>query len=319
MADYAVEVTHAANWFGEQLFDPNEQRSIFVDRLRELLMARYEEHWYPEEPHRGCAYRALMSTVNQIDPLLLRAAESTGQRGLFESFNRVFADVGEVNCWINPGEVKVLRGRAQSVLYSDGSGSDNPYEKLRIKIEPTRLAVKVDPVEHIPTSPVSSHNGSQSGMGGDISFSAFARGPANSHAGSSQGCSESQSPAESPMPSWSRTGNNGLPAMAPLPPHMNAGANGSFGGGNGGSFGGGVFGHGFGNDGNASFSQGLDGSGMSTLGGLGSMGGGMGGFAGANGLLPQQQQQNANQQQHSSPMRPGYYGGSNSFGSTPVF
>ena len=49
---------------------------------------------------------------------------------------------------------------AQSVLYSDGQGSDNPYEKLRIKIEPTRLAVKVDPVEYIPTSPASSQNGS---------------------------------------------------------------------------------------------------------------------------------------------------------------
>ena len=47
---------------------------------------------------------------------------------------------------INPGEVKVLRGRSQHVIYTDGTGSDNPYEKLRIKIEATRLAVKVDPV-----------------------------------------------------------------------------------------------------------------------------------------------------------------------------
>ena len=68
--------------------------------VQALLNARYAGHWYPEEPHRGCAYRAVLSTVNQIDPLLLRAAEKTGQRGLFESFNRVFADVGEVNCWV---------------------------------------------------------------------------------------------------------------------------------------------------------------------------------------------------------------------------
>lgn len=44
---------------------------------------------------------------------------------------------------INPGEVKVLVGKTQKMIYSDGTGSDNPYEKMRIKIVPTRLAVKV--------------------------------------------------------------------------------------------------------------------------------------------------------------------------------
>ena len=123
--------------------------------------------------------------------------------------------------------MKLLRGRVQTILYSDGKGSDNPYEKLRIKIEPTRLAVKVDPVEHIPTSPVSSQGG-LNGMGGDVGgFGAFARGAGNhSHGGSSQGCSQDQSPTESPMQSWSRNGANGLPAMSPLPPHIGAGGNG---------------------------------------------------------------------------------------------
>ena len=69
-------------------------------RSQELLTARFQGHWYPEEPHRGCAYRALLSTVQTLDPLLLKAAESTGQRGLLESFNRVFGDAGEVNCWV---------------------------------------------------------------------------------------------------------------------------------------------------------------------------------------------------------------------------
>ena len=29
-----TEVAKAAEWFGEQLFEPNEQRQIFVDRLK---------------------------------------------------------------------------------------------------------------------------------------------------------------------------------------------------------------------------------------------------------------------------------------------
>ena len=105
---------------------------------------------------------------------------------------------------INPGEVKVLRGRSQQNIFSDGTGSDNPYEKLRIKIEPTRLAVKVDPVEHIPTSPAgsSAHDGSQTGMG-DGGFGSFR--PLGNGAGqscSSQGCSNSQV-TRRPLPSLS--------------------------------------------------------------------------------------------------------------------
>jgi hypothetical protein len=117
---------------------------------------------------------------------------------------------------VNPGEVKVLRGRAQHVVYSDGSGSDNPYEKLRIKIEPTRLAVKVDPVEFVPSSPASSHNGSQTGIGDHSAFGAF-----RGQQGGSQSCSsQGQSPTESPMPPDWRGNGGGLPTMAPLPPHM---------------------------------------------------------------------------------------------------
>lgn len=36
----------------------------------------------------------------------------------------------------------MLLGKSQKVIYTDGTGSDNPYEKMRIKIVPTRLAVK---------------------------------------------------------------------------------------------------------------------------------------------------------------------------------
>ena len=232
---------------------------------------------------------------------------------------------------INPGEVKVLKGRSQHVIYTDGTGSDNPYEKLRIKIEATRLAVKVDPVEHVPSSPAgSSHNGSQTGPMVDGGFGSFRPlGNGGPQSCSSQGCSNSQSPTESPMQSWSSS-RNGLPTMAPLPPHVGAnGGNNGFGNGNGGAFGA----HNFGGpqDNGAQgvsfgYSSGLDGSGMGlgnmggSMGGMGGSSAGFGGFGGANALMQQQQQQ-ASGAPHSSPMRAGYppYGGSNSFGSTPVF
>ena len=102
------------------------------------------------------------------------------------------------------------------MIYSDGTGSDNPYEKLRVKIEPTRLAVKVDAVDYVPNSPSSSQNGSQEGLGQGGGFGAFRPG-GGSNCGSSQG----QSPTESPMQSWRNSGN-GLPSLQPLPPHMGA-------------------------------------------------------------------------------------------------
>ena len=284
-----VEVMHAANWFGEMLFEPNEQRAIFVERLQELLNTRFQGHWYPEEPHRGCAFRALLSTVNCLDPLLLRAAESTGQRGLQESFIKHFGDAGEVTCWINPSEVKVLRGRSQLIVFSDGTGSDNPYSKLRINIEPTRLAVQVDPSNNMPNSPVSSLGGHSGAMGD--AFAPFRPHGSGSHC-SSQGCSShGESPKESPMQSW-RGGPSVPPAMAPLPPHMGASGNGSYG-----SFG--------------AMSQGFGAQDM----GLDGLGGGMGTmhFSGANGLSQQQSSQQSSVP-HSSPMRgyPSYsYGGQN--------
>ena len=78
---------------------------------QDILVKRFEGHWYPDEPHRGCAYRALISTVSSVDPLLLRAAETTGQRGLCESFMKVFSDVGEVNCWVAGLNEKTKRVR----------------------------------------------------------------------------------------------------------------------------------------------------------------------------------------------------------------
>lgn len=186
----------------------------------------------------------------------------------------------------------MLRGRAQQTLYSDDEGTVNPYAKLKIKIEPTRLAVKVDPVEHVPTSPVSSQGAA---MGGGDAFGTFRHGGNSSQGCSSQGCSQSQSPTESPMQSW-RAGAAGPPAMAPLPPHMST--NGGYGG----------FNQGFGaaEQGYAGF----DGS-------MGSMGLG-GGFGGANGL-GQQGQGGQGAGVHSSPMRGyGSYGQpQNTYGQTP--
>ena len=65
--------------------------------------------------------------MNSIDPLLLRAAESTGQRGLFDSFNRVFSEVGEVNCWVRaPAHARALVAPGGAVFFCPPPPSPSP-------------------------------------------------------------------------------------------------------------------------------------------------------------------------------------------------
>ena len=210
---------------------------------QEILIERHRGHWYPHEPHRGCGYRALTCTPQTMDPLIQRAAQGSGIKDMLQEFCKTFTDAGELICWvrartplpsthasgprvaaltacrraqINPGEVKVLRGKAHELLYTDGAGSDNPYAKLRINIEPTKLNVKVDVTGHrdmdCPSSPVSS-------TGGLVGAEGFGYGQWRGHGSGVVTPRGEVSPTESPSQSW-RAASHCPPAMAPLPAHM---------------------------------------------------------------------------------------------------
>jgi len=220
------EALNAAEWIGAQLLpDSAEQRASFASKLQELIVERNRGHWYPEEPHRGCAYRSMMMNTNGCDPLILKAAEGAGVKDILGCFCKHMSEFGEVICWINPGEVKVLKGKAQQFIYSDGTGSDNPYEKLRINIKPTKLAVKVDTTDtrelHAPGSPVSSAGGPSGSIGGSEGFGYRWNGHSQGMASSgSVTPRDGASPTESPAESWRAAPIP--PAMAPLPPNVSA-------------------------------------------------------------------------------------------------
>mmetsp|Transcript_29920 Transcript_29920/g.51161 ORF Transcript_29920/g.51161 Transcript_29920/m.51161 type:complete len:266 (-) Transcript_29920:102-899(-) len=212
-----VEAQHLAEWLGNQLLpEASECRAIFTAQLQEILIERHRGHWYPHEPHRGCGYRALTCTPQTMDPLIQRAAQGSGIKDMLQEFCKTFTDAGELICWINPGEVKVLRGKAHELLYTDGAGSDNPYAKLRINIEPTKLNVKVDVTGHrdmdCPSSPVSS-------TGGLVGAEGFGYGQWRGHGSGVVTPRGEVSPTESPSQSW-RAASHCPPAMAPLPAHM---------------------------------------------------------------------------------------------------
>ena len=107
-----------------------------------MLSEHYRGHWHPDEPHRGCAHRSLqyMPNTGGIDPLLIKAAEAAGVRDA--AFFRGHNSEPDFVMWVNPGEVKLQRGRTQSHIWSDGVEPNNPYQKLRLKCEVTRLNVE---------------------------------------------------------------------------------------------------------------------------------------------------------------------------------
>jgi len=212
-----VEAAHASEWLCSQLFSEQpELKSRFRAKLQELLLDRYQGHWYPDEPHRGCGFRSLMSTLNFVDPLLEKVAEAAGVKDILSAFSRAFGSDGELIIWVNPGEVKVLRGKSQHLIWSDGSSSDNPYSKMRINIEPTRLAVKVDMDEHVPGSPASSVGGGSVGHN-QMNYGWQSHGSYVASSGSVT--PHDMSPTESPCSQpWRATYP---PTMAPLPPHQN--------------------------------------------------------------------------------------------------
>jgi len=124
----------------------------------------------------------------------------------------------------------VLVGKTHKGIYSDGTGSDNPYEKMRIKIERTRLAVRVDTSDmdrdrhgRAPGSPASSAGG-PSCVGSD-GYGYRWHGHHSSQGMASSGSvtpRDGASPSESPAQSW-RHQSHCPPAMAPLPPQQGYG------------------------------------------------------------------------------------------------
>mmetsp|Transcript_65712 Transcript_65712/g.109176 ORF Transcript_65712/g.109176 Transcript_65712/m.109176 type:complete len:242 (-) Transcript_65712:235-960(-) len=185
----AQEVWQAAEYLASCFLQEPDLRSAFSSRLQEVLMERYQDHWYPDEPHRGCAYRAITYAPPIIDPLLLRAAELAGVHDA--AFSKQHQTEPEILLWVNPGEVKQLRGKGIQYIWTDGSAKENPYSKLRMKIEPTKVNVRYDNCSEQPTgSPCSSHP-----LDGSCPGTPFI----------------SESPASSM-----------IPMMAPLPPQANA-------------------------------------------------------------------------------------------------
>nr|XP_046267046.1 protein BTG4 [Scatophagus argus] len=83
----------------------NEGRERFAAALTSVLFENYKNHWHPNAPTKGQAYRCLrMNRVRLQDPVLQQACEQSAVR---------YEDLGlpqELTVWVDPGEVSCRYG-----------------------------------------------------------------------------------------------------------------------------------------------------------------------------------------------------------------
>jgi len=83
----------------------------FVDSLRQAMISRYCDHWFPEKPNKGSAFRCIRIVKRRMDPVLALAASSAG---IAES-SLLAVLPSELTLWVDPNDVCYRFGEDGSI------------------------------------------------------------------------------------------------------------------------------------------------------------------------------------------------------------
>lgn len=97
-----VEIQVALNFLISFLYNKLPRRRVnqFGEELEAALKAKFANHWYPNQPAKGSAYRCL-KTANPLDPVFEIAARNCG----LELIDIQEYLPSELTIWVEPGEV----------------------------------------------------------------------------------------------------------------------------------------------------------------------------------------------------------------------
>nr|NP_996483.2 transducer of ERBB2, isoform E [Drosophila melanogaster]AAS65384.2 transducer of ERBB2, isoform E [Drosophila melanogaster] len=113
-----IEIQVALNFVISYLYNklPRRRVNIFGEELEKALRDKFQDHWYPEKPFKGSAYRCL-KTGDPIDSVLERAARESGVPigDILENLPN------ELSVWIDPGEVSFRIGEKGAILYTENN------------------------------------------------------------------------------------------------------------------------------------------------------------------------------------------------------
>lgn len=96
---------------------------VFSQTLSTVMCTHYQNHWFPEKPFKGSAYRCIRIVNQKMDSLIKQAGERIGLGT--SDLLRVFPS--ELTMWVDPDEVSYRIGEEGSigVLYDANESSDS--------------------------------------------------------------------------------------------------------------------------------------------------------------------------------------------------
>lgn len=129
-----------------------DQMMSFRRCLEATLLTRYRDHWFPDRPQRGSAYRCVRIVNRKLDRLLANAAAAAGvPEPLLERLLPT-----ELTLWVDPEEVSyrigedgsvgvIYDGQATSTTSSDSSSDIAPVSRLTPSPDATAMDARISP------------------------------------------------------------------------------------------------------------------------------------------------------------------------------
>ncbi|KAL2295780.1 hypothetical protein Nmel_017301 [Mimus melanotis] len=114
-----------------------EEIEKFAAKLTTILFEKYKNHWYPEKPSRGQAFRCIRINKQQArEPLLERACVDTGLESTQLGLPK------EVTVWVDPFEVSCRYGeRNQPFTVARFDGKENPELPQHVSLAVAKAAL----------------------------------------------------------------------------------------------------------------------------------------------------------------------------------
>jgi protein Tob/BTG len=114
-----TEISNAANFLSNMIRHKKlsaDKMSLFRDALEARFASSFTDHWFPEKPLKGNAYRCVRIVNNRMDKLVAAAGADAG---LSDEYLRS-AYPQELTVWIDPSEVSYRIGEDGSIgiIYS---------------------------------------------------------------------------------------------------------------------------------------------------------------------------------------------------------
>lgn len=118
----------------------------FAEKLTLILQEKYKNHWYPEKPSKGQAYRCIrVNKFQRVDPDVLKACENSCI---------LYSDLGlpkELTLWVDPCEVCCRYGEKNNAfIVASFENEDENKDEISKKV--TRALDKVTSDYHSGSS-----------------------------------------------------------------------------------------------------------------------------------------------------------------------